>query len=276
VCWSVSLLLLLRTMPERLSPMRRTLVLTAAALFPGLPWALGVYPVSMGVLGAVLAGFALARGRPWLAGAFAIGMLAAHSAGLAMTAGVICAALTLPGEARERLQRTVRLALLPIAYLIAQAAYFQVSLGHWNANLLTQTSYGNKLTSPLTTVATRLGSLGFSSAAIRARTIWPPLQELALLAVLLLAAAGLPRLWRKVDVDLAARTSFVLAVGGIVTYVGVSLTGPYVSGWRTAAFSMPATAGLAHLPRQTLTVAVAVLAVIGIGMTAAFISFRLP
>ncbi len=274
--WIVTMLLCTRLLPADVSPGRRTLLLVLAAIFPGIAWTLGVFPIALCVLCSVVAGLLLAREHALLAGAAGAGAIAAHSGGPILCFGLGCAALLLDGSFRTRVARAARFAVGPALYLAAEAAYFQVRLGHWNANLLIEEEYGNGISWPWTTVIKRFTTRGFSNPAARWQTHWPPLQEGVVLVIVFLAAGLL--LWQRhrgID-EPVVRASFVLAVMGVITYLMLAVVSSGASYWRAAAVSMPATLALRRLPAVPLFVVVAAVIVVDLGVTSAFVQVRLP
>lgn len=215
---------------------RRPAVLLLCAFAPGTYYFLVGFPVSMAVCFLLLALWSYRQHRH--AAALVAGLLAGftYPSGIWL-AGVVAMAIVVGRWRRERSRPTVWLASLgPVIGFGLVLLLHHLTVGHWNAFLLTQEKYGHALSNPL-------GVLWQRSLYI---WVWRPgwqigLQSL-LAAALALTVAAVTTLSARRKADRPGDVS--LAAHGLVYWLMPLVMGGGVSPYRAEALIMPAVTAL--------------------------------
>jgi hypothetical protein len=233
-----------------------------AAVFPGSAYDHAIFPISLCTFASLGCLGLLVRERWVLAGLAGAVAAAAYPLGaaLALVAGVW---LLLAGRGRldVRLLRSAATGGLALLGLALVGWVMQRSVGHWNAYLLVQKSYGNGVHNPVDTFQAnlarpRLWHLSPEAAVSRLQLPHAPQVEL-LLVVLLLGLA----LWAAFRRRPPARADLAVALFIVVVWLATLVAGGRVSQYRQYALLLPLVLLLRDLPRALqlglLTVAAA-------------------
>lgn len=228
---------------RRAGPLRGGLALALAAVFPGLPYAHAVFPIS--AIQLALTGFvvALALRQFLLAAVAALCVSALHSTGVFVAPMAVVALLASWNTLvpRDRL-RALAVPLGAVLGLSAVFLWHHLATGRWNALFLVQAKYGHHPTFPWNGL---LGSYTMHGP-------WSTLQGAAIAAqttfVLLLVATTLVLAWRHRD-D-AFTLPVVLVVGAF--WLGPLVMGPNVGFYRTEALLIPSVLVLRHASPKVL------------------------
>jgi hypothetical protein len=141
-------LLWLTFLDRRLTPIT-LVVLVYAAIGPGFPYQVSVFPLSMFVFFVVLHLWFLWRERWWGAGAAAFVAVLSYPPGVAIPITAAVWILLQRVSLRERVRRIAIVSGLAVAGLVAFAVDQQLETGHWDAYLLVQEKYHHGLQSPI-------------------------------------------------------------------------------------------------------------------------------
>jgi hypothetical protein len=233
---------------------RNLACLALAAVFPGSVYDHAVFPISLCTCAAIACLGLLVRGRWVLAGLAGAVATAAYPLGavLAPVAG-LWLLLAGPGSPRARLARGAAASGLVLLGLVLVAAVLQHSVGHWDAYLKVQRSYGNGIYNPIATwwrglLTPRLfGQWSPRPLVGRLHLLRAPSVELLLVVALLALGLGLTLRRRpRVRADLA----FALAV--VALWLAPLVAGGRVTQYRQYALMLPLVVLLRDLPRSLL------------------------
>lgn len=208
---------------------RRLVVITIiAALFPGAVWNHAIFPMS---LAAALMwwGLVMSDRRHSIIAAILIGLTAvAHNSGIVIVA--VWVALTV---LRHRTRASLGASAVAIAPSLVFFAYQQIALGHWNAHLLIQSSYGHRIGFAPQVIIDRVvdafdaGSRPFMLASI---------QDIYLVVLIALAVIGVATAIRSQRTDETIITA--AAIGIANGLVALSITGSDIAHWRLATLAV--------------------------------------
>jgi len=245
--------------------------LALAAVFPGSVYDHAVFPVSLCTLASLGCLGLLARGR-WvtagLAGAVAaasypLGVLLAPAVGLwLLVAG--------RGRPWARLLRGAAAGGLVVLGLVLVGVVMQRSVGHWDAYVKVQSSYGNGIHNPVATfwhnlLTPRLWHLSPARVIPRFHLWNAPKVELVFLVVLVALA-----LWATLRRRPVVRADIAFALFMVTTWIVPLVIGGRVSQYRQYALILPAVVLLRDLPRVVLLGLVAVAAACTCAMAVLF------
>ncbi len=204
-----------------------------AAVFPGSIYDHAIFPISLCTF-ASLACLGLVVRERWLLAGLAGAVAAAAyplGAALALVVGVWLLVLG-RGRLRVRLPRAAAAGGLALAGLALVGWVMQRAVGHWDAYLLVQRSYGNGVHNPLTIFRAKL------------QLAHAPQVELVLVLVLV----GLA-LWATLRRRPLVRADFAFVLFTVVVWLAPLVAGGRVSQYRQYALLLPAVVLLRDLPR---------------------------
>ncbi len=221
-----------------------------AAVFPGSIYDHAIFPISLCTFASLACLGMVVRERWLLAGLAGAVAAAAYPLGaaLALVVGVWLLVLG-RGRLRTRLPRAAAAGGLALAGLALVGWVMQRTVGHWNAYLLVQRSYGNGVHNPVTIfrnnlVTPRLWHLSPEPVVSRLQLPHAPQVELVLVVVLV----GLA-LWATLRRRPLVRADFAFALFMLVVWLAPLVAGGRVSQYRQYALLLPAVVLLRDLPR---------------------------
>jgi hypothetical protein len=260
-CW----MLLLR---DR-RPSAAVLALLIAAVFPGMIYLDGIFPIATAILAVVVA-IALLERRRWILAGVAAGLalLCYEVAGFLAIGGVF-GILTVRGLRLSERVRASALFLAPIAAAgVTLLIVFQVYTGRVNAFLLAQPSY-HRLT-PWAGLWHRLSTPVMPLYPGSVRTSWPSVQSGVLAVLVLSCLTAVAVRWRDRD----ARDVYTAGYVGALWIVTLTIGAPH-PWYRGELLALPVVALTVRLPRVVQVAAVVVFAVVAVHMAARFFDWTL-
>jgi hypothetical protein len=204
------------------------LITTIAALFPGAVWHHAIFPMSLAVA-LMWWGLVMSDRQHPLVAATLIGLTAvAHTSGIVIIAVWIVLSLL-----RHRTRTSLSVSAVAVTPSLALFAYQQLALGHWNAHLLIQSSYGHRIGFAPLVIVDRL----IDAFAANARPyMLASIQDVYLVILITLAVVGLTA---SVLAQRTDETITTAALIGIVNgLVALSITGSDIAHWRLSALAV--------------------------------------
>ena len=260
-CW----ILLLR---DR-RPSSAVLALLIAAVFPGMIYLDGIFPMAAAIL-AIVVMIALLERRRWILAGVAAGLaLLCHEvAGLAAIGGLFGILAVRGLRPLDRVRAGALFVAPIIAAGVALLTAFKVSTGHADAFFLTQPPYRR-----LTPWAGLWRRLSTPLKPIHPNSVvssWPSVQSAALALLVLACLTAVAVRWRERD----PRDVYTAGVVAAVWIVPLTIGAP--SPWyRVELVALPAVALTVRLPRVVQVVAVVVFAVVAVHMATLFFNWTL-
>jgi hypothetical protein len=245
-------------------------ILGLAAVFPGSIYDHTIFPISLCTFASLACLGLLVKGRWVVAGLAGAVAAAAYPLGAALVPVVAVWLLAQPGPLRARLLRGAAGGGLVLLGLGLVAGVMQRAVGHWNAYLMVQSSYGNGLHNPVDTfraslLRPRLWHLSPEPLVSRLRLPHAPQVELVLVLVLV----GLA-LWTSFRRRPLVRADLAVALFTVVLWLGSLAAGGRVSQYRQYALLLPAVVLLRDLPRALQLCLLAVAAACTFAMATLF------
>lgn len=229
---------------------RDVLVLVLLGVTPGAVYLAASFPMSLTVLGVLVAFALLDRDRPLLAGCAGAFAVLSHTFGiLVLPAGVLWL-LTEPGRpTRDRLRSAISFGAPGALAYLSVLAYFQLALGRWNAGFLSQEKYGHHLQLPTTRLHGRWQTVVSGPGASTTYAVAVQSLLVAVLCIVLLVPTI--RHWRELA-GLDRLRAFYLS---LVWLVPLAYGGPAAGQYRLESLILP---GLV-LARRSRPMVIAVL-----------------